>query len=206
MMKALVVVRRSGAGKLGHVGWCFQWDDKTAICGSTENPLASFKTSYYEKGAWDKRLYFNDVVPEFRSWRILENKEVPGYDSFKVIDVGMPNPTEAWNKVLWCKQQDYYLTGYPNGRNCMDDAYDILRAFGCQNLPTPQDSLYPNAWFDRIFSVEQSLYNEKTVTTATQDHQEFDLPLAGVATPPNWRTEGTPEHDEFIMEIESQSK
>ncbi|MDD4978054.1 MAG: hypothetical protein PHI29_05430 [Gallionella sp.] len=197
-MKAIVVIRKDAAAGLGHVGWGFYWDQQTSIVGSTENPLGTAHTSAFEKGAWKKRIRHEAVLTEFRSGRVLVGVQVPPYRSYKVIEVGNPDPQYAWKVVNACEQKDYWLSGFPEGRNCMDDAYDILRAFGCANLPTPQQAVSPINWFNLIAAIEHDLYAEKTLRNSMHAEESFSMPEVKGFDLPVWRQEGTAEFEALM--------
>lgn len=204
MMKALVFVRKNLFlnKDVGHVGWCFQWDNRSAICGATENPLGTPHTSAHEKGAWHTRLPHEQTLAEFTMGKTMYGKAVPPYDRYKVIDVHAPDPQAAWNTLLYNETLDYWLTGNPftgeTGRNCMDDTYDILRSFGCPNVPTPQEKITPYDWFAALEGPEFSLWHEKIHTL--ESLSQFVLP-SGIPQQPLWRTPGTDEYKKLQQEI-----
>ncbi|MDF3029981.1 MAG: repeat protein [Moraxellaceae bacterium] len=197
-MRAWVFVRYSGAANLGHVGWAFQWDDSRTICGATENPSGGgFGVPAKDKGAWHTCIPVQDVLREFTRTHF----GCPGYDAVKVIDVANPNPGHAWNVMSWCEQQDYWVTGVPRGRNCMDDAFDVLTAMGLSNLPWPTLNPMPNGWFNAMPGALMSLKGLRMDMEAESGQERFVLPEA---TPvrPAWRTEGTPEYLRFVEGVE----
>lgn len=196
-MQAWVFVRYSGAGYLGHVGWAFQWDQGRVICGATENPPGTPHTSAHEKGAWNVCLPLKDVLREFTR----PHFGCPGYDAVKVINVATPNPQQAWNVMRWCEQQDYLVTGIPRGRNCMDDAFDVLTAMGLPNLPWPTFNPTPNGWFNVMPGTLVSLKGLKLAAEMASDIEVLALP-PGEPVQPLWRTEGTPEYRRFIEGVE----
>lgn len=200
MQRAVIFIRKNVflGIDVGHVGWSFQWDESSVICGSTENPLGTPHTSWYEKGAWHKRLPFNEVLPEFRTEKVMYGKNVPSYDRYKVIDVHAPDPRAALNTMTYCESLDYYVSGYPKGRNCIDDAYDILRAFGYDTPPTPQEHWTPNDWFAQLPGTDHSLWTEKAASQHIAQHFEFPI---GEIIRPTWRTPETEEYEVFQQQI-----
>ncbi|MDP3671546.1 MAG: hypothetical protein WA191_26330 [Telluria sp.] len=167
MNKCYVFRRLSGfgAGNLssGHVGWAFQLGDGTVICGATENPSGNFNQPSTAKGAWCERYNENDLLRAFTQVRHFTDahrnsvgQSLP-YDHYKVLASEAPNPDNAYAKAVWCSKQDFRGTGIPRGRNCLDDTFDILEAYGKRGLHWPSDPRYcsPNLWFDSLS--EQSI-------------------------------------------------
>lgn len=196
-MQAWVFVRYSGAAGLGHVGWAFQWDGGRAICGATENPSGGgFGVPAKDKGAWHVCIQTQDVLREFTRFHV----GCGGYDAAKVISVPNADPGKAWNVMSWCEQQDYWVSGVPRGRNCMDDAFDVLTAFGLPQLPWPTFNPLPNGWFNVMPGQLVSLQGMRLAAEA--EIETLELPPA---TPlqPTWRTPGTPEYEAFVKGVEA---
>lgn len=195
-MQAWVAVRYSGAGGLGHVGWAFQWDAGRVICGGTENPPGTPHASVKDKGAWHTCIPVQDVLREFTRTHV----GCPGYDAVKVITLPNANPGNAWNVMSWCEQQDYWVTGIPRGRNCMDDSFDVLTAFGLPNLPWPTTNPAPGGWFNVMPGQLISLKGMKLAAEA--ELESFAMPPVEPMKP-SWRIEGTPEYQKFLEGIEA---
>jgi len=195
-LKAAVYVRRSGAFGLGHVGWCFGVDATLFDAGSVENPQGTPVTPPDQMGFWNCGTTIPSVAFRHR-----------GYDFFKVFTVAKPDVAAALNAVQSVREQPYFVLG----RNCMDDTYDVLRAFGLL-LPPPYLAWFPNVWFDELKPVAQPLTNEPTLRL---DGQKYDsatwskLPPVIkpilfphlYAMPLPWRSPGTKEFAKFDAEI-----
>lgn len=198
-MQAWVFVRYSGAGGLGHVGWAFQWDAGRAICGATENPSGGgFGVPAKDKGAWHSCIPVQDVLREFTRSHV----GCPGYDAVKVINVPNANSANAWKVMSWCEQQDYWVTGIPRGRNCMDDAFDVLTALGLPGLPWPTTNPAPAGWFNVMPGQLLSLQGMKLAVEMESELESFAMPPVEPMQP-TWRIEGTPEYQKFIEGVEA---
>lgn len=199
-MQAWVFVRFNGAQGLGHVGWAFQWDAGRAICGATENPSGGGligPVAAKDKGAWHSCIPLQDVLREFTRSHV----GCPAYDAVKVINVPAANPGNAWNTMSWCEQQDYWVTGIPRGRNCMDDAFDVLTALGLPNLPWPTTNPAPNGWFAAMPGTQMSLQGMERALEIGGTLESFAMPEAHPVKPV-WRVEGTVEHKQLIKGME----
>jgi hypothetical protein len=192
--------RRNGADELGHVGWAYDVLDGTFICGATENPkgLGGLGQTGDAKGWWVSRPYSNLLIDQFAHARVLPAGSCPPYDSYKVLDVAAPDKDRAWQVACWARDQPYELTGIPRGRNCMDDAYDILYAYGATNLPWPTTNPVPNFWYDAIPSPPLEVV-PANLTVANPSNAKQDLAALPSSAParPAWRTPGTPESARF---------
>jgi hypothetical protein len=69
-----------------------------------------------------------------------------GYDDLKWIEVENADPLLAYRTVLWIKHEAYKAVH----RNCEDDAYDVLRAYGVHDLTSPSLMWFPKSWFRRF--------------------------------------------------------
>jgi hypothetical protein len=95
----------------------------------------------------------------------------------------------------------------------MDDTYDVLRAYGIEQLPVPAQIWEPNHWFNHIpgqhYHIEpEGVDQEKGEKPMAHGPILADLaslarePLAGVApVPPAWRLAGTIEAAHFQESI-----
>jgi len=134
-MRAAVFIRyRSGDG-FGHVGWAFDAGDGRVEAGSVENHSGHVFTPATGMGFWDDRSA--DPVDQMRK---------RGYDDLKWVEVQNADPVRAHRTVLWIKHEAYKVLH----RNCEDDAYDVLRAYGVQHLRWPTIFWFPKSWFGRF--------------------------------------------------------
>lgn len=123
----------SGDG-FGHVGWAFDMGDGVDA-GSVENHSGHLFTPAGDMGFWNGR--FSDPVAEMRK---------RGYNDLKWVEVENADPVLAYRTVLWIEREAYKVLH----RNCEDDVYDVLRAFGLENLPAPTLIWFPKSWFKRF--------------------------------------------------------
>jgi len=137
-MRASVFVRHHSGDEMGHVGWAFESGDGRIHAGSVENHSGHFFSPSQGDGFWS--AVTADPLP------LMLRRQ---YDEVKWVDVEAPDPVSAARVVLWIKQQAYRAAF----RNCEDDVYDVLRAYGVRNLPAPAWHWLPNRWF-RLFPGE----------------------------------------------------
>jgi hypothetical protein len=189
MMRAGAFVRRSGAFGLGHVGWAFQYADGSYCDGSVENPAGTAVSPPGQTGFWTERVVDPDVPMQLRA-----------YDAFKLFEVASTTPDHADKTVAWVAQQPYLVIF----RNCMDDAYDVLRSYGVQDLPLPFLEITPNNWFDQLSPASQPVTAEALrvaglipVTRVSSKPR----PAMAKAEAPAWRTPGTPEWQALNQEL-----
>lgn len=134
-MRAAVFIRYYSGDGFGHVGWAFDTGDGMVNAGSVENHSGSWFTPASRMGFWDGG--FSDPVTP-----MIEH----GYNDLKWIDVPDADAARAYATVLWIKHEAYKALH----RNCEDDVYDVLRAFGVQDLALPSIVWFPNSWFKRF--------------------------------------------------------
>ena len=124
----------SGDG-FGHVGWAFEVQPGLVDAGSVENHSGHLFTPASQMGFWNG--CFADPVPQL---------QMHGYDDIKWLDVENANPRLAYRTVLWIRHEAYRALH----RNCEDDVYDVLRAFGIDHLALPSIIWFPKTWFHRF--------------------------------------------------------
>jgi hypothetical protein len=186
---ALVFLRRSAAHGIGHVGWAFAEDMEMFLAGAVENPHGTVVTAPADMGFWIIRT--QDPINPMRTRR---------YNEFKVLDVTQGDPSYARHVAAWVRQQPYKVIGC----NCMDAAYDILRAYGASKLPPPAHYWEPDHWFDHVAGNHYRITGEGIVAeddaappvvftpelpdsaSLNTDHLLTDVPSA-----PDWRVPGS---------------
>lgn len=131
-MRAAVFVRHHSGDELGHVGWGFDVSLLQANCGSVENHSGHLLSPSQGDGFWTRTTA--DPVVSMRKQQ---------YDDVKYIDLSEADPVSAYRVLLWIKERGYGAAF----RNCEDDAYDVLRAYGVPDLPVPALHWLPNRWF-----------------------------------------------------------
>ena len=192
-MRAVVFVRRTGARGLGHVGWAFDCADGSFNVGSVENPLHHLRTQPRDDGFWALRP--RDPIQPMRLRR---------YTDFKVIPIEHADVARAWRTVAWVSSRPYDVIGH----NCMDATYDVLRAYGLEDLPIPADHWEPNHWFDHVCGAEYQIDDgdvlaeppgESQSNMALPDHESLIINAPAGFTPemPAWRTLQHPEWQRF---------
>ncbi len=180
---------------LGHVAWGYEYPDGSWCVGTSEGP----DWHGIWNGFWQQHLPSLDAALMYFSYnmRVLSQTD---YDYYKLLEVNngvTPNCQYADQVAQWVSQQPYVVFG----RNCMNDTYDVLRAYagGCyngSNLPTPETNWIPNGWFNAIVSDEYyKLPNPPShcVTKARAQFAAYSRADAGPVPPPSWRKPGSPE-------------
>lgn len=148
-MKGLVYVflKKDGAplpfGYMGHVGWGFAVQnspkDIDAIAGSTEN--------YKGEGHVDKGGDIGFWWTRFRTDKeMFAEMARRNYDGYKVATVRDCNPDAAISIARDTSQRGYDLIG----NNCLNHVWDILKAYGVDDLPLAQFHPSPNDWFSNF--------------------------------------------------------
>src|SRR5579884_3841238 len=121
-MRAAVFIRYHSGDGFGHVAWAFDVGDGLVSAGSVENHSGHLFTPATKMGFWNDCVA--DPVAAMRRC---------GYNDLKWLDVPNANPELAYRTVLWIEQEAYKALH----RNCEDDVYDVLRAYGVEGLALP---------------------------------------------------------------------
>jgi hypothetical protein len=175
--RAAAFVRYAGADGAGHLGWAF--DAGTAVdAGSVENPSGLPTAPPPDMGFW------SDAAPS-----PIADMVERAYNALKYVDLTTADSASAEQTVAWVAQQWYCVFG----RNCMDDVYDVLRAYGVPNLPPPVDHWLPNDWFTAFAATDAPLAGFVWPAPAPAIAAPAIAKPAPVAVQPPWRHEGTPE-------------
>lgn len=112
-----------------------------------------------------------------------------GYNSLKYLDLPHGNPVAALRVAKWIGTQRYDLVG----RNCLDDTYDVLRAYGVPHVPPPSHALLPNVWFDAFlatFAQIQGFLWERTDRPTWRHKVALEMAKAASPKVPTWRRSG----------------
>jgi hypothetical protein len=189
--RVAVFVRHSGADGLGHVGWAFDVDATAVDEGSVENPSGDPVCDPAHMGAWSQ------LAPDPMPAMVVKR-----YDQYRWSTLGAANLVKAFQTIAWLATQ-YYLV---IGRNCMDDAYDVLTSLGC-SLPVPFWDPVPNVWFDAVGWTERTIADPWPPVPAAEAAAAAALPHFPAAAlgeigpvAPAWRVQGTPEWEAFERE------
>lgn len=171
-MRAAVFVRYHSGDGFGHVGWAFETGD-SVDAGSVENHSGHIFTPATEMGFWNG--CFSDPVAEMRR---------RGYNDLKWAEVENADPLRAYRTVAWIKHEAYKALH----RNCEDDVYDVLRAYGVQNLTAPTLIWFPKSWFKRFHGALEHL-PEFAWPRRPREAARASLPAIDAAEPwrPTWR-------------------
>ncbi len=193
-LRALVFVRYSGAFHLGHVGWAFEYRTGWFNAGSVENVNGLPHATPKEMGFWTADTL--DPVSAMRRWN---------YDAYKILPVAHARPGNAWRAIVWLSKQPYIFLK----RNCVDDAYDVLRAYGVGDLALPSKHMIPNRWFAALPGEVQQVTEQSSAVPLSmagrlwrmlpplaRDHP-LEIPPRLHALPPPWRAEGNPVQEFF---------
>lgn len=135
--RAIVFVRRAAANGLGHTAWGFEWMNGRFNVGSVENLKSRPFADPQDMDFWCAHAL--DPVATMRE------REYP-YDEYKLFFVTRPHPQEAWKTVVWESREPYSVVHH----NCCDVTYEILRAYGCEELLDPAKEYISNDWYDAL--------------------------------------------------------
>ncbi len=184
--RAIVFVRHPGANGLGHIGWAFEWNNGWFNAGSVENEEGKPFAKPQEMGFWSAHTL--DPIGAMQKQLVL-------YDEYKIFYVKQPCPKDAWMTVIWESREPYVVLRH----NCVDVAYDILRAYGAIDLLDPVEGLVPNDWYDalpgRSYVIEENptiplhLHKMSKRELATKEIM-LTIPPHVNGTPPPWRVNG----------------
>ncbi len=188
-MRAAAFIRYHGGQGFGHVGWAFDFDGTVVNAGSVENHSGRFFSTAQEMGFWNR--FLPDPTQEMRS---------RAYDDVKLIDVPNPDPVLAYRTVLWIKSTGYRALV----RNCEDDAYDVLRAYGVADLTPPSWSWFPKSWFKRFRGNLAHVSDFKWNADGSADKNSAPigalLNVEGLSPwQPTWRRAWHPDAPAFIL-------
>ena len=177
-MRAAAFVRYTGAMGAGHLGWGFDFDAANADVGAVENPIGAASCPADKMGYWDEITGAPAHVMQSR-----------GYDDLKYVHLANGDAVSAYRVAKWVSRQPYALFG----RNCMDDAYDVLRAYGVPNLPVPSHEILPNEWFVQFLGdlvpVDSFVWTKERATSVRVAITKLAMKTAP-AKIPTWRTPG----------------
>ena len=134
-MRAAAFIRYHSGDGFGHIGWAFDFDLPQASAGSVENHSGHLFTPATKMGFWSE--FTGDPVAPMRQHK---------YDDLKYVDLPNGDPVLAYRTVLWIKNNGYRAWF----RNCEDDVYDVLRAYGVTDLAPPSLIWFPKTWFRRF--------------------------------------------------------
>ncbi len=174
--RAAVFVRyRSGDGA-GHVGWAFEYEPRKRIdAGSVENHTGGIHADASHMDFWNELS--SDPVACMR-----KNE----YDDVKFVDVDDPDPVRAYQTVRWIEKHAYTAIL----RNCLDDAYDVLRAYGVADLEPPSHDWFPKNWFAHFRGTQRAVaefdWNEGQ-TQESGGNEKLPDPRSLEPQAPDWR-------------------
>jgi len=135
--RAVVFVRRSAAGGLGHIAWGFEWTKGWFHVGAVENLQRNLFAQPADMDFWSSHT--------LDPMTTIQQRAYP-YDEYKLFFVPQPRPKDAWNTVIWESRQPYSFVHH----NCCDVTYEILCAYGCRELLDPAREFVPNDWYDAL--------------------------------------------------------
>jgi uncharacterized membrane protein HdeD (DUF308 family) len=184
--RAVVFVRRLGATGLGHIAWAFEWHNGWFNTGSVENKKNKPFVIPEEMGFWTAHS-LNPIATMF--------KQNSTYDEYKLFYIAQPRPKEAWKTAIWESRQPYSALRH----NCNDVAYDILRAYGVNELLDPAQEHVPNDWYDALPGPSYQIAEHPAIPVNLRKMSQRELAISEIlltipshikGTPPLWRQRG----------------
>jgi hypothetical protein len=154
MGKACVFVQPQGASGNGHVGWGFRVSQEDHwFFGSTENTQgAATIDAGNDIGFWEHEGTYDQMLDAFvrQTYYPRDHRAYPAwaYTAFKCEDVSDSAVNAAKAEMAATARQGYRLIG----NNCMNHAYNILKAYNTKNLPDPAavTNWAPNNWYANL--------------------------------------------------------
>lgn len=147
--RAYLFVHRAGAHNLGHVGWAFQQEDGSLLCGSTENTgphrvvPPGGDTTFWTRACVSEA----EMLGEMRREHQPRPGEPNAYDAYKCTPVARPDAQGAREAAARLREAGYNLLD----NNCLHHALAILRVYGVPDGPgglaSPRTHPGPNACF-----------------------------------------------------------
>jgi len=184
--RAVVFVRRLGANGLGHIAWAFEWNNGWFNTGSVENNKNKPFAMPEEMGFWTAHS-LNPIAT------IL--KQDSSYDEYKLFYNEQSRPKEAWKTAIWESRQPYSVLRH----NCNDVAYDILRAYGADELLDPAQIHVPNDWYDALPGPSYKIAEHPVIPVRLHKMSQRELTTGEIlltippqikGTPPPWKQRG----------------
>jgi uncharacterized membrane protein HdeD (DUF308 family) len=181
--RAVVFVRRSAAGGLGHIAWGFEWTNGWFNVGAVEN----LKQNPFAKPA-DMDFWSRHTLDPMTT---MQQRAYP-YDEYKLFFVPQPRPKDAWNTVIWESRQPYSFVHH----NCCDLAYEVLYTYGCTELLDPAKEFVPNDWYDALPGRSYAIAAYPTIPICLHKQSRRDIATREIAlvipshikgSPPPWR-------------------
>lgn len=183
-MRAAAFIRYHSGDGFGHVGWAFDFAHAAVNAGSVENHSGHIFAPSADMGFWTS--FSPDPVSQMRA---------RSYDDVKILDVPGADPLLAYRTVLWIKTMEYRAFT----RNCEDDVYDILRAFGVTDLTPPSLVWFPKSWFRRFRGELAHVEDFTWPTLADSLDSAAPPPEQLTPWPPTWRRPWHPEFNTFAL-------
>lgn len=171
---AYVFVRYHSGDGAGHVGWGFELPDGRVCAGSVENHSGSLLTPPKEMGFWRECTY--GFVDEFAK---------RSYDDARVLHARRADYLQAYRVTKWIDQSAYRAAS----RNCEDDVYDVLRAYGVEDLEAPFFNWFPRRWFSRLRGEKMTVPELRSLGPPRGGPEETDNAALERSSPlqPEWR-------------------
>jgi hypothetical protein len=146
---AIVFIAKRLVGGLGHIGWGYCQSGDNYVYGSKEivydpnNPGGSIIVMPgHDNKMFDKQGSFEDMLNDMRHGGSGGQHPYFAYDYYKHLQVPDAKPDAAYQKA-----KDAYNDGYSLlGNNCMNNAFNVLRAYGAQNEVMGDPTFNPQNW------------------------------------------------------------
>lgn len=183
-----------GQPLLGHVGWGFELPDGQWMVAAVEGD--QWVNGNRLNGFWSYRVPGLQQALQVFANMVHQGAEYNYYKFLTVTDQVWPDLDAAMHVMAWVSAQRYELFG----RNCMNSAYDVLRAFsrgGHFNgrvLPSPEHNWIPNGWFNAIQVPDHDFHY---LPPASHGVRAFALePFEITVSPqcPDWRKPESPDY------------
>jgi tetratricopeptide (TPR) repeat protein len=167
---AIIAVRTTAVGELGHVGVGFQNDNGTWTIGAIENSGGSpVVLPFFDNGGWvESYRALLEVAVKFHSL---------GYDGIKLIQLSGYDASLANSTINGFPTRGYNIIN----NNCLSATIDVLNAYGVKNLPSQIEHAAPNDYYANVQGEEflwdsikkryTDVFNGVSLTASTDNPQ-----------------------------------
>lgn len=154
---ACVFVKPDGAQRFGHVGWGFQVPGtKTWVYGAIENPSGKLYTPPGgDIGAWHAQGTYARMLSDMSRDAYYPGKSTQPYSRYRCTPSPGGDVTAARAMIRTVEGRGFLVgvdprTGRLTSRDCLDAAYDVLKAYRTWRLTPAAKLSIPNVWVESL--------------------------------------------------------
>ncbi|MEV4450823.1 hypothetical protein [Streptomyces mirabilis] len=154
---ACVFVKPDGARKFGHVGWGFRITGTDRwVYGAVENPSNALYTSPGgDIGAWHAEGTYARMLGDMSRDAYYPGKSTHPYSRHRCTGSSTSDVNSARAMIRTVEKRGFLVgvdpeTGDLGSRDCLDAAYDVLRAYRTRHLTPAYPTEIPNLWVETL--------------------------------------------------------